>query len=368
MASSIEDTKEINNAVADMVHITTVDNVSAANKMLKGNTTHILILQLTSINNNDYKDVVQLIQSSRKADEKLFILIFSDSISQNAEKRWNFSHLGANMVSSSLKDTVTVITKICKNNNSGSYTCPYCEMTGLDEDTLWEHCPLFHIGAKTSKHPRCPICKEKTNDDHPMQVHIRNAHGPPQRGEMISEFKGKAPSIYVFSLVVVQRSDKKFLLVQEFASSGFWLPGGRADACEQLVIAAVRETKEEAGIDIQITGVLRFEYSPKEKYVRLRLIFYGIPLDEKQLPKSIPDYESEGAVWVSIEEMKSLPLRGSEPAEWFPYIMEGGPVYPVSIISDEHQRVRLPTSSIFSVTSSSTSSSSSSSSSSSFSK
>jgi hypothetical protein len=36
-------------------------------------------------------------------------------------------------------------------------------------------------------------------------------------------------AIYAFALVVCQRSDGRFLLVQEFCNSGFWLPGGRVD-------------------------------------------------------------------------------------------------------------------------------------------
>jgi len=134
-------------------------------------------------------------------------------------------------------------------------------------------------------------------------------------------------------------SDGKFLLVQEFANSGFWLPGGGVDAGENLAKAATRETLEEAGISVRLTGVLRVEHSPskhgKRPYVRLRVIYYGEPVDEKQLPKSIPDYESVGAVWVAASEVSSLPLRGSEPKEWIDYLMAGGAIYPLSILTAE---------------------------------
>jgi len=34
------------------------------------------------------------------------------------------------------------------------------------------------------------------------------------------------------------------------------LPGGRVDPGEKLSVAAIRECKEEAGIDIRLTGIL----------------------------------------------------------------------------------------------------------------
>ncbi len=37
------------------------------------------------------------------------------------------------------------------------------------------------------------------------------------------------------------------------------------------------------------------------RYVRLRLIFFARPRDEAQLPKSVPDYESLGAAWVTLQ-------------------------------------------------------------------
>ena len=49
----------------------------------------------------------------------------------------------------------------------------------------------------------------------------------------------------------------RFLLVQEFADIGFWLPGGRVDPGESFQEAAIREAKEEAGVDVKLTGIMR---------------------------------------------------------------------------------------------------------------
>lgn len=70
----------------------------------------------------------------------------------------------------------------------------------------------------------------------------------------------------------------------------------------------------------------------------MRVIFYGRPRIEEQLPKSIPDYESAGAVWASADEVmphKGLRLRGREPQEWFSYVDRGGAIYPLTLLTGE---------------------------------
>mmetsp|Transcript_12514 Transcript_12514/g.19691 ORF Transcript_12514/g.19691 Transcript_12514/m.19691 type:complete len:106 (+) Transcript_12514:654-971(+) len=70
--------------------------------------------------------------------------------------------------------------------------------------------------------------------------------------------------IYSFSLVLCRHPDGRYLLVQEFCNQGFWLPGGAVDPGESLQGAAIRETKEEAGIDIMLTGILKIERSSRQ--------------------------------------------------------------------------------------------------------
>lgn len=41
-------------------------------------------------------------------------------------------------------------------------------------------------------------------------------------------------------------------------------------------------------------------------------------------PKTLPDFESAGACWVSLHELQGLPLRSpSEPCRWFPALDSG---------------------------------------------
>ena len=58
-----------------------------------------------------------------------------------------------------------------------------------------------------------------------------------------------------FSLVVVQHPDGRFLAVRESRGRGWWLPAGFVDPGDDLMSAAIRETKEEAGIDVRLEGV-----------------------------------------------------------------------------------------------------------------
>jgi phosphatase NudJ len=70
----------------------------------------------------------------------------------------------------------------------------------------------------------------------------------------------------------------------------------------------------------------------------MRVIFYGRPRDENQLPKSIPDYESVGAVWAHADEVapeRGLLLRGREPQQWFSYVAGGGVIHPLSLLAGE---------------------------------
>jgi 8-oxo-dGTP pyrophosphatase MutT (NUDIX family) len=66
--------------------------------------------------------------------------------------------------------------------------------------------------------------------------------------------------------VVVCRDPKtgKWLAVDESRNRGWWLPAGAVDAGENFVQAAHRETMEEAGIEINLLGILRVDYKVKE--------------------------------------------------------------------------------------------------------
>lgn len=140
---------------------------------------------------------------------------------------------------------------------------------------------------------------------------------------------------YFFALVVV-RLGHRFLLVHESKHGQlFYLPAGRVEPGERLVDAARRETLEETGVSIDISGILRIEHTPMpDGVVRCRVFFLGHPRDDTP-PKSAPDGDTLGAQWVTLDELHRYPLRGQEVRDIFEYVAQGGAVYPVSLLQPE---------------------------------
>ena len=72
---------------------------------------------------------------------------------------------------------------------------------------------------------------------------------------------------YQFGLVIVRNPYKdqdtygKYVAVNETKNRGWWIPGGAIDFGENFVQGAVRECKEEAGIDVTLKGVLKVDHS-----------------------------------------------------------------------------------------------------------
>ena len=147
--------------------------------------------------------------------------------------------------------------------------------------------------------------------------------------------------MHAFALVVV-RLGRRVLLVREREHGGGWyMPAGRVEPGESLEDAAVRETLEEAGVPVTLDGVIRVEYTPLTGAARLRVIFTAHPSDDTP-PKSVPDEHTEEARYFALEEIGGLSLRGGEVETIARYVLEGGAVYPLSILGSERERWREP--------------------------
>lgn len=137
-----------------------------------------------------------------------------------------------------------------------------------------------------------------------------------------------------FSLVVA-RLGHRFLLVHERKHGQHWyLPAGRVEAGETFAQGAIRETKEESGIDVVLEGILRVERSPMPDGVRQRVIFVARPSDDSP-PKAEPDEETLGAAWVSVEQLSQYSLRGKEVREILEYVENGGTIFPLALLQPE---------------------------------
>ncbi len=116
--------------------------------------------------------------------------------------------------------------------------------------------------------------------------------------------------------VVLRDEDGKYLLVQEKKKEvyGQWnLPAGWVDAGETFQQAAVREAKEETGLDVELHSqeVLCKVYLPE---VNRTLYAYSA----KVVGGSLAAQEDEilGLKWFSAEEVSALNKDGKIRAQW----------------------------------------------------
>lgn len=140
------------------------------------------------------------------------------------------------------------------------------------------------------------------------------------------------PTWYVAAVVV--RHLDRFLLIQERKPGSPWsLPAGRAERGESLVEAAVRETLEESGVRVRLTGLVRVEHTAERKRARIRVVFLGQP-EGDTTTKAVPDAESLGARWVTLAELGDYQLRSPAVEELLRYAAAGGPVYPLEVLQE----------------------------------
>ena len=124
-------------------------------------------------------------------------------------------------------------------------------------------------------------------------------------------------------------------MVQEQRYGSSWsIPGGRVETGEPLVHAAVREVLEESGVPVNIEGILRIEHAPSANGARVRVIFIGAPIDDTA-PKSVADAESLQAQWLTIEEIRTRQLRGSDLIGLLEHVANGRQVYPLDLLGGE---------------------------------
>ena len=152
---------------------------------------------------------------------------------------------------------------------------------------------------------------------------------------------------WCFALVICKNKYDKFLVVKETRNRGWWIPGGLVDPGEDFMTAAIRETKEEAGINIELKGVLRVEHSLEStQSARMRVIFYAEPVNHDKKPKSSPDKHSELAAFLSVKEIQALESekpghRGEEIIVWPLYVMKGGLIMPMNFFCPESKSVTM---------------------------
>jgi ADP-ribose pyrophosphatase YjhB (NUDIX family) len=150
----------------------------------------------------------------------------------------------------------------------------------------------------------------------------------------------------LFSGGVSSSSNETVACRGENNSLGWWLLGGFVECGNGHADTAIKETLEEAGIDVILKGILRVENQMQTNGARQRVIYFAEPKDPDQAPKSVVDRESVRAAWLSIKDLEEKSsarppegLRGPELLDWARYIERGGAIYPLSVFTTERTPV-----------------------------
>jgi 8-oxo-dGTP diphosphatase len=118
------------------------------------------------------------------------------------------------------------------------------------------------------------------------------------------------PSVFV----AARGPDRTLLLVRRCDSGGWELPGGRVDVGECAVAAAVRETAEESGVLVAITGIVGVYTDPGlvvravdgEVRQPFSLVLRAVPVGGTLCADR---HETSLAAWLTPSEIDRLPLE-----------------------------------------------------------
>jgi 8-oxo-dGTP pyrophosphatase MutT (NUDIX family) len=126
----------------------------------------------------------------------------------------------------------------------------------------------------------------------------------------------KANSLVPSVNAIVTDDQGRILLIQRTDNGNWSLPGGAMDLGETIRQATIRETVEETGIDIEVTGISGIYTDPNhvlhytsndEVRQEFSVVFTARPLTGEPTPSS----ESSRVEWVSPEEMNQLQMDPS---------------------------------------------------------
>ena len=133
-----------------------------------------------------------------------------------------------------------------------------------------------------------------------------------------------APSVFV----AVREEQGRLLLVRRCDSGAWELPGGRVDVGESAVEAAVRETAEEAGLQVRITGFVGLFTDPahvvraaSDGEIRQQFVVCFHGWTDWRRPR--PDgRETAEAAWFDPADVEALRLE-SGAGRWIHHALAG---------------------------------------------
>jgi ADP-ribose pyrophosphatase YjhB (NUDIX family) len=126
----------------------------------------------------------------------------------------------------------------------------------------------------------------------------------------------KANSLVPSVNVVVVNDAGMILMIRRTDNDNWAVPGGAIDLGESVAQAAVRETREESGIECEITGIVGIYSDPKhvllytsngEVRQEFSIVLTARPLSGQPTPSS----ESSEVRWVSVETVPEYTMDRS---------------------------------------------------------
>jgi 8-oxo-dGTP pyrophosphatase MutT (NUDIX family) len=129
--------------------------------------------------------------------------------------------------------------------------------------------------------------------------------------------------------VVVVNDAGEILMIRRSDNDNWAVPGGAIDLGESMVQAAVRETREETGIDCQITGLVGIYTDPKhvilytsdgEARQEFSILLTAAPTGGQPTPSS----ESSEVRWVPREDVAGYQMDRSMRLRIGHYLADSG--------------------------------------------
>jgi 8-oxo-dGTP pyrophosphatase MutT (NUDIX family) len=339
-------------AAENSLDSTSIERAPGCSSLLPLSTTEekfdIVVLIMNDSDLVDYQDEIVAL---RKCQPTAFCIVRDDDVSSSARDRMNCFRLGAHMIANDVRSIADAFFRVSKHiselsSDGQAFECPFCKAPPMSLASLASHLPMYHgarnASAMTPQQCMLPKCGRRSaaiagrcshfeSDSFTVHVHFHasNSDRPPIQGDLCNNLTG-------FAHVICRRpQDKRFLLVHESAElcdsavTKYWWPAGRLDPGENFEQAAVRETEEEGGVKIRVVGVLEIRIQVSKRRFDVILLAEPVPTegqDDVAACKSVPDFESVGAMWVDVSELEHLKesdFRDPRPLEMFPLVSSG---------------------------------------------
>ena len=141
----------------------------------------------------------------------------------------------------------------------------------------------------------------------------------------------KANSLVPSVNVIVENDKGEILMIRRTDNDNWAVPGGAIDLGESVKQAAIRETKEETGIDVEITGLVGIYSDPKHVIhytsndeVRQE---FSIVLTAKYLDGTPTNSkESSEVKWVDANRIANLNMHASMRKRLQDYMLNTSPI------------------------------------------